>query len=74
MWVWPTSMKTTSPKMEDVLATYERPSNPQEPVICVDEKPVTLHADVRPASPNPGGKAAGTTNTNGVARPMFSAP
>ena len=23
---------------------------PQEPVVCLDEKPVTLHADVRPAS------------------------
>jgi hypothetical protein len=38
-------------KMEDVLATYEKPYDPQEPVVCVDEKPVTLHADVRPASP-----------------------
>jgi hypothetical protein len=38
-------------KMEDVLATYEKPYDPQEPAVCVDEKPVTLHADVRPASP-----------------------
>ena len=38
-------------KMEDVLEVYERPYNPQEPVICVDEKPVTLHADLRPVSP-----------------------
>jgi len=37
-------------KMEDVLETYERPYNPAEPVVCLDEKPVTLHADVRPAS------------------------
>lgn len=37
-------------KMEDVLELYERPHNPQEPVICVDEKPITLHADLRPAS------------------------
>src|ERR1022692_4120986 len=34
-------------KMEDVLEVYERPYSPQEPVICVDEKPITLHADVR---------------------------
>jgi hypothetical protein len=34
-------------KMEDVLETYEKPYDPQEPVVCVDEKPVTLHADVR---------------------------
>jgi hypothetical protein len=38
-------------KMEDVLETYERPYDANQPVVCVDEKPVTLHADVRPASP-----------------------
>ena len=38
-------------KMEDVLEVYERPYNPEEPVVCLDEKSVTLHADVRPASP-----------------------
>jgi len=37
-------------KMEDALATYEKPYAPSEPVICLDEKPVTLHADVRPSS------------------------
>ena len=36
-------------RMEEVLATYERPYDPAEPVVCLDEKPVTLHADVRPA-------------------------
>ena len=36
--------------MEDTLETYERPYDPQEPVVCLDEKPVTLHADVRPFS------------------------
>ena len=29
----------------------ERPYDPQQPVVCLDEKPITLHADVRPASP-----------------------
>ncbi len=38
-------------KMEDVLETYERAYDPSEPVVCLDEKPVVLHADVRPASP-----------------------
>jgi hypothetical protein len=38
-------------KMEDVLEVYERPYDPQQPVVCVDEKPITLHADGRPASP-----------------------
>ena len=37
-------------KMEDVLETYEQSYNPQQPVVCLDEKPVTLHADVRPFS------------------------
>jgi hypothetical protein len=36
-------------QMEDLLALYERPYDPREPVVCLDEKPVTLHADVRPA-------------------------
>jgi hypothetical protein len=35
-------------RLEDVLELYERPHNPQEPVVCFDEKPVTLHAEVRP--------------------------
>jgi hypothetical protein len=38
-------------KMEDVLARYEKPYDPQEPVLCLDEKPVCLHADVRPPRP-----------------------
>src|SRR5882724_6277941 len=45
-------------KMEDVLEVYERPYDPQQPVICVDEKPVTLHADVRSASPAAPGREA----------------
>ena len=49
-------------KMEDVLEVYERPYNPQEPVICVDEKPITLHADVRPASPAIPGREARQDN------------
>jgi hypothetical protein len=35
-------------KMEDVLALYEKPYRSAEPVLCLDEKPVSLHADVRP--------------------------
>lgn len=35
-------------KMEDVLALYEKPYQPEEPVVCLDEKPVSLHAEVRP--------------------------
>src|SRR5215831_10001019 len=49
-------------KMEDVLEVYERPYNPQEPVICVDEKPITLHADLRSASPAVPGREARRDN------------
>jgi hypothetical protein len=35
--------------MEDVLDLYTQPYDPQRPVVCCDEKLVTLHADVRPA-------------------------
>jgi len=45
-------------KMEDVLGTYEKPFDPQEPVVCLDEKPITLHADLRPASPAKPGREA----------------
>jgi hypothetical protein len=38
-------------KMEDVLEVYERPYDAAEPVVCLDEKPVTLHADIRSVRP-----------------------
>ena len=38
-------------KMEDVLALYEKPVNVREPVVCLDEKSVLLHAEVRPMQP-----------------------
>jgi DDE superfamily endonuclease len=40
--------------MEDVLAAYARPYGPSRPVVCMDEKPHQLLADVRapvPAGP-----------------------
>jgi putative transposase len=40
----------------------EQPYNPDEPVVCLDEKPVTLHADVRPASPAKPGREARRDN------------
>jgi transposase len=49
-------------KMEDVLETYEQPYDPKEPVVCLDEKPVTLHADVRPATPAVPGREARQDN------------
>jgi hypothetical protein len=49
-------------KMEDVLQAYERPYDLKQPVVCLDEKPVTLHADVRPASPAVPGREARRDN------------
>ncbi len=48
-------------RMEDVLAVYEKPLSEREPVVCIDEKPVVLHADLRPCGE--------TASTNAVARP-----
>jgi hypothetical protein len=49
-------------RMEDVLETYEQPYDPQQPVVCLDEKPVTLHADVRAPSPAQPGREARRDN------------
>ena len=65
-------------RMEDVLAIYEKPYQADEPVLCLDEKPISLHADVRPARPlRPGKpprpdneyKRCGTANVFGVVEP-----
>lgn len=41
--------------MEDVLEVYHRPYDPRYPVVCLDEKPVQLLADVRePLAAAPG--------------------
>ena len=57
-------------RMEDVLALYEKPYTEKEPVVCLDEKPVSLHAEVRPRaraiSPN------AIASTNAVGRPISS--
>ena len=48
MWCVPALNDDYIARMEDVLETYERPYDPAQPVVCLDEKPVTLHAEVRP--------------------------
>ena len=45
-------------KMEDVLATYEKPYHSAEPVVCLEEKPVSWHADLRPPTPATPGRVA----------------
>jgi len=64
--------------MEDVLALYERPLDPREPVVCLDERPLLLHADVRAPRPARPGHIAkrdneyrrcGTANLFGIVEP-----
>jgi hypothetical protein len=37
--------------MEDVLVLYEMPYDARYPTVCLDEKPVVLHAEVRESLP-----------------------
>jgi len=47
-------------RMEEVLDLYEEPYDAKRPVICFDERPCQLLADVRePLAPRPGGPAGG---------------
>jgi hypothetical protein len=62
MWVVADLDEDYIEKMEDVLKAYEQSYDPQEPVVCLDEKPVTLHADVRPTSPAQPGREARRDN------------
>ena len=45
-------------RMEDILEVYERPYDPNNPVVCVDEKPVPLLNDVRERKPTMPGELA----------------
>ncbi|MGH8649099.1 MAG: transposase, partial [Burkholderiales bacterium] len=49
-------------RMEDVLEVYERPLSEKEPVVCLDEKPVTLREDVRDPLPMQPGSVAKRDN------------
>jgi hypothetical protein len=42
-------------RMEELLGLYEKPVCERAPVVCIDEKPVVLHADTRsPMAMKPG--------------------
>src|SRR5436189_209088 len=56
-------------KMEDLLALYERPYHVKEPVVCLDEKPVSLHAEVRPPRPTRPGHIAKRDSEHRRCRP-----
>jgi len=44
--------------MEEVLDLYAHPYDPTRPVVCLDEKPVVLHAEARPSLPPAPGRRA----------------
>jgi transposase len=58
MWCVPELDDEYIAKMEDVLDLYERPYDPLEPVVCLDERPVQLRDDKRPRRPASPGKPA----------------
>ena len=49
-------------KLAEVRAVYEKPYRAAEPVVCLDEKPVLLHAEVRPSLPMRPGRVARRDN------------
>jgi hypothetical protein len=48
MWCIPTITPTFIVRMEDILTLYEKPYDPLEPVLCMDEKSRQLLADTHP--------------------------
>jgi transposase len=47
MWVIPEVTPEFTSRMEEVLDLYQKPLNPEEPVVCLDERPVVLRGEVR---------------------------
>ncbi len=58
MWCVPQLDDEYAERMEDVLDSYERAYDPQQPVVCLDERAVQLHGEKRPGSPAKPGKPA----------------
>ena len=57
---WRNWMRSTSGAWKTFWRLYEKPLSEEEPVVCIDEKPVVLHRDIRaplPARPGTGGAA-----------------
>jgi len=57
-WCVPKLTEEFRERMEDVLTLYERPHDPTEPVVCLDEQPYQLLEDVRLAQPAAPGRIA----------------
>jgi hypothetical protein len=50
-WCIPQASAEFVAAMEDLLDLYALPYDPTRPVVCLDEKPVVLHAEARPPVP-----------------------
>lgn len=57
MWCIPELTEEYITRMEDVLDVYESAYNAAFPVVCLDEKPVVLHEEVRAPIPMTDGQA-----------------
>ena len=73
MWCVPRIDEEYRERMDDILDLYERPLNPEQPVVCLDEKPVVLHGDTRPATASATANCVGTTSIGASALQTFSA-
>ena len=60
MWCVPEISSEFIGRMEDVLKLYARKLDPDEPVVCLDERPVVLREDARRGEPMAPGKLART--------------
>jgi len=59
--------------MEDVLEVYQRPRDPQRPVVCLDETSKQMIAETcAPIPVKPGQKARHDYNMNAMAWPICS--
>ena len=59
--------------MEDVLETYQKPRDPDRPLVCLDETSKQLIVETRARSrPNPDNPPATITNTSATASPIYS--
>ncbi len=59
--------------MEDVLETYQKPRDPDRPLVCLDESSKQLIVETRAPIPARPGQPSGTiTNTSETAWPIYS--
>ena len=79
MWCVPRIDQEFVDRMEDVLRLYARRLDPAQPVVCLDEKPIVLHASKRPERAGSPGRVArwdyeyrrlGTANVYCIVEPL----